>query len=78
MVQLPKNSHSTNTSHVEYEIQLLIPYFDLRFGSLFNGSPQHGLHTQIEEPTEEAVYSIKRKFERFRLWWQCQRISSSI
>ena len=57
---------------------MLIPHFDLRFGSLFNGSPEHGLHTQIEVPTEKAVYSIQRKFGRFLLWWQCQRISSSI
>ena len=57
---------------------MLIPHFDLRFGSQFNGSPQHGLHTQIEEPTEEAVYSIKRNFERFRHCWQCQRLSSSV
>ena len=57
---------------------MLIPHFDLRFGSQFIGSPEHGLHTQIEEPTEEAVYSLKRNFERFRHWWQCQRLSSSV
>ena len=40
MVQLPKKCDSTNTSHVEYVIQMLTPHSDLRFGSQFIGSPE--------------------------------------
>ena len=42
---------------------MLIPHFDLRFESQLNCSHDHGLHTQLEESSEEAFYSIERNFD---------------
>ena len=42
---------------------MLIPHFDLRFETQLNCSHEHGLHTQLEEPSEEAVYSSERNFD---------------